>query len=45
MSKFAENHDISDIKDLRTSTLYKKAYSWFLDKSNIDFFLRFPGQK
>ena len=25
------------IKDLRTSSLYKKVYSWFLDKSKFDF--------
>ena len=32
MSKLTEIHDISDIKDLRILTLYKKGYLWFLDK-------------
>ena len=35
LSKFAENHDFNDIKDLRISNLYKKVYSWFLDKSKF----------
>ena len=43
MSKFAESHDISDIKDLRISTLYKKVCSSFLTLRekcpNTEFFL------
>ena len=38
MSKFAESHYISEIKDLSISTLCKKACSWFLDKWKIWFF-------
>ena len=38
LSKFAESHDINDIKELGIFTLYKKLYSWFLDKSKFDFF-------
>ena len=38
LSKFAEGHDISDIKDLIISTLYEKVYSWLLDKSKFWFF-------
>ena len=45
LSKFAGSHDISDIKDFRILTLYKKVYSWFFDKPKFDFFLRFPEQK
>ena len=37
-STFTESHHISDIKDLRISTLYKKVHSWFLDKSKFWFF-------
>ena len=42
MSKFTKSHNISDIKDLRILTFYKKVYSSFLYKSKFDFFLRFP---
>ena len=45
MSKFAESHDISYIKDLRISTLFKKVYSWFSDKWKFDIFLRFLKQR
>ena len=45
LSKLAESHDISDIKYLIISTLYKKEYSWCLDKSKFDFFLMFPEQR
>ena len=44
-SKFAESHDLNDIKELKIFTAYKKVYSWFLDKSKFDFFVRFPEQK
>ena len=45
LSKFAESHDVSDVKNFRISILYKKVYSWFLDISKFDFFLRFSEQR
>ena len=45
LSKFAESHDISYVKDLRNSTLYKEVYSWFLEKSKFWFFREVSSAK